>query len=149
MDIYQAIKKDHDEVKHMLEEQIEEAKSGSGQDMMEKIVSELSAHMEGEEKVFYPRLEEDEDAREKILEAYEEHHVAKQVLKELGHKAKDDERWIAKLTVMKEIIEHHVEEEEKSVFKMAKQLLGKDDAREIGEEFENEKKRLMERSRKK
>ncbi len=49
MDIYQAIKKDHDEVKHMLEEQIEEAKSGSGQDMMEKIVSELSAREIGEE----------------------------------------------------------------------------------------------------
>lgn len=149
MDIYQILKKDHEEVKELIEEQIESHHSGSGSDLMAKIASELLAHMEGEEKTLYPRLEQDEETREKILESYEEHHVTKEVLKELGKSSKNDDRWLAKLTVMKELVDHHVEEEEKHVFKAAKKILDKEEAQEIAEQFMDEKKRVMEKSKKK
>lgn len=151
MDIYQVLKKDHEEVRDLIEEQIESHKSGSGSgaDLMAKIASELSAHMESEEKILYPRLEEDEGAREKILESYEEHHVAKEVLKELGKTSKSDDRWLAKLKVMKELVDHHVEEEEKHVFKAARKFLNKEAAQEIAEKFMDEKKHILEKSKRK
>lgn len=151
MDIYQVLKKDHEEVRDLIEEQIESHKSGSGSgaDLMAKIASELSAHMESEEKILYSRLEEDEGAREKILESYEEHHVAKEVLKELGKTSKSDDRWLAKLKVMKELVDHHVEEEEKHVFKAARKFLNKEAAQEIAEKFMDEKKHILEKSKRK
>lgn len=151
MDIYQVLKKDHEEVKDLIEEQIESHKSGSGSgsDLTAKIISELSAHMESEEKVFYPRLEEDEEAREKILESYEEHHVAKGVLKELGKTSKSDERLQAKLKVMKELVDHHIEEEEKHVFKAARKFLNKEESQKIAEKFMDEKKHILEKSKRK
>jgi hypothetical protein len=56
------------------------------------------------------------------LEAYEEHAVVKLVLAELPGVDPEDERFDAKMTVLSELIEHHVEEEEDEMFKIAKKL---------------------------
>ncbi len=75
--------------------------------------------MRGEEKIFYPRPEQEEKTRGKILESHEEYHVAKEVSKELGSTSTAEERWPSKLAVMNEITGHHLEEEQKNVFKPA------------------------------
>lgn len=143
MNIYQILKKEHQDVKGLFEKALMSHEKGKGEDILSELKSELSEHMDSEEKIFYPRLENEEDAREKTLEAYEEHHVTKQVMQELLKMSSSDERWMAKLAVMKELVTHHVDEEEKSVFKSAKSILDKKEAQEIGDQYKEEKDRLM------
>jgi len=142
MDIFQILKKEHEQVKNLMN-QAQSKKEGRTGDLMNQIHKELMIHMQGEEKLFYPTLEEDDSSREKALEAYEEHHVAKGVLKELQKMPQSDERWMAKLAVLKEIVEHHVQEEEKELFKMARGVFDKEEVKEIGKKYLEEKERMM------
>jgi hemerythrin-like domain-containing protein len=62
---------------------------------------------------------------------------------ELADVAYDDEHWAAKFTVMKENVEHHIEEEEGEMFKLARQALESDELEELGERMESMKKELQ------
>ena len=96
--------------------------------------------MKGEEKLFYPRLLQDVDhAMLNAYEAIEEHNAAKTLLKELENATFKDIRWDAKLLVLKEMIEHHIKDEEGKVFKDAKKLLSDDELDEIQTRFEEMK----------
>jgi len=57
-----------------------------------------------------------------VLEAYEEHHVVKLVLAELPEVDPEGERFEAKMTVLEQLVEHHVDEEEDEMFKLADKL---------------------------
>jgi hypothetical protein len=70
-----------------------------------------------------------------ILEAFEEHHVVDLVLAELPQIDPEDERFHAKMTVLHELVDHHVKEEEKEMFKLA-QKLGRTELAELGERME-------------
>ena len=85
-----------------------------------------------EEKVLYPVLKSHAEARDIVLEGYQEHHVADIVLKELQRMPPSDERWGAKLKVLKENIEHHIEEEEGEMFKTARAVLSRNQLQELG-----------------
>ena len=98
----------------------------------------LDLHTRLEEHFFYPAFRAaagSKRAEEMVLEAYEEHHVVKLVLAELPRVNPDDERFEAKMTVLAELVEHHVEEEEKEMFKLA-QKLGKTELAELGRQME-------------
>jgi hypothetical protein len=96
------------------------------------ITRELTAHELIEEKVLYPELKSHAEARDIVLEGYQEHHVADVVLKELQRLPPSDERWGAKLKVLKENIEHHIEEEEGEMFKTARTVLSRKQLQELG-----------------
>jgi len=86
-------------------------------DLVEKIIEELSIHAAIEEQVFYPAVRDAmPDAREEVLEALEEHHVVKWTLSELDGMDPTDERFTAKVTVLTDLVRHHVEEEEGELF---------------------------------
>ncbi len=97
--------------------------------------------MKAEEKIFYSKLMDDEH-KEDILEGYEEHHASEMVLKELEKTSVDDERWPAKLKVLKEMIEHHIKEEESKILKIAQSSLDKNQLQQLGEKFDSSKEEL-------
>lgn len=109
--------------------------------MRRQLLNEISRGLEGhtliEEEIFYPAVRglETRKAEEMILEAYEEHHVVKLVLAELPRVNPEDERFEAKMTVLSELIQHHVDEEEKEMFKLA-QKLGRNELESLGEQME-------------
>lgn len=145
MDVFKLLKQDHDEVAKLFEKLSE---TGDGavktrEKMFKQLARELAVHTQLEEEIFYPRLREEESLRESINEGIEEHHVADQLLEELSGLAVNDEQWDAKLAVLKEMIEHHVEEEEKELFPKAAKLIDKDEAAEMGRTIEEEKKEMM------
>jgi len=146
MDIYQILKQEHDEVQDMLDQQIEGKKSGKAQDLKE-IQQQLSIHLSGEEKLLYPLLTKSEESKEDAFEAFEEHHVAKLTLNELMKMSPGDERWLAKLKVLKELIDHHVEEEERNLFKVAKKVISNEQAKEIGQKYQQEKEKQLGKSK--
>jgi iron-sulfur cluster repair protein YtfE (RIC family) len=145
MDVFKLLKQDHAAVAELfkkLEETTERAVK-TREKTFKELAKELTVHTKLEEEIFYPRLREEESLRELINEAYEEHHMADQLLEELAALATDDEQWEAKLTVLKEVIEHHVEEEEKELFPKAAKVVEKDEAAEMGQTIAEEKKGMM------
>src|SRR5581483_10770948 len=117
------LKRQHRDVKKLFRE----AKKASPRErrrVLDEIASQLEAHMKIEEESFYPAVREigTKKAEEMVPEAYEEHHVVALVIGELPQVDPNDERFEAKMTVLEELVEHHVEEEEKEMFKLAEML---------------------------
>ena len=130
------LKKQHREVKTLFGK-ANKSSPGERRRVVDEIAEKLTAHMRIEEEIFYPAVRElaTKKTNEMIPEAYEEHHVVKLVLEELPEVDLEDERFEAKMTVLEELIEHHVEEEEKEMFKVAEKL-GDERLRALGVEME-------------
>ena len=145
MDAMELLKNDHEQVKKILEEIDSTTEKGvkTREELFTKFKSEMTVHERIEEEIFYPRLTEQAKTKEIALEGFEEHHVVDMVMAELDDVPFDDETWGAKFTVMKENIEHHVEEEEGEMFKLARQALESDELEELGARMEARKKELQ------
>jgi hypothetical protein len=139
------LKEDHDKVKKMLTELDSTTERGvnTRAELFAKVKHELEIHEAIEEEIFYPALKEHPKAKEIVLEGYEEHNVVDMVMHEIDGLPYEDETWGAKLTVMKENVEHHIEEEEGEMFKQARQVFDKDELEELGERMSARKKDLM------
>ena len=114
------------------------------QTLFDTIKSELLVHMDIEETIFYPTVKAtpSEELKDEIREADEEHHVAKLLIAEISKMKPEDEQFDAKVTVLKENIEHHVREEEGEMFPNVKKRLGKERLEQLGEEMEDRKESL-------
>ena len=112
-------------------------------EIIARLTRELKAHELIEEKVLYPALKPHARARDIVLEGYQEHHVADVVLKELRRMRTSDERWGAKFKVLKENIEHHIEEEEGDMFKTARKVFTRDELVEFRTEMSELKARSL------
>ena len=111
------------------------------QDLVEKIVEELSIHAAIEEQVLYPAAREAvPDATDDVLEALEEHHIVKWVLSELDGMEPTDERFTAKVTVLIENVRHHVEEEEGELFPELRKGMKRKELEELAHAMEQAKK---------
>ncbi len=134
MDAFELLKSDHEKVAGIMEkiDGTTERALKTREELFTQLKTELDIHAEIEEKIFYPVLEKAEESRDITLEAFEEHRLVKQLLNELAAEAKDDETWTAKFTVLKEQVEHHVEEEEGELFKKARKVLSKEEIEELG-----------------
>lgn len=142
MNAFTLLKEDHEKVAGILEKidgTTERAAKGR-EELFTQLKNELDVHTRIEEEILYPTLEEYEETRAISLEAYEEHAVVKQLLEELAAGPKDDEQWTAKFTVLKENIEHHVEEEEGDMFKKARKVLSEDEIENLGDRLQEAKR---------
>jgi hemerythrin-like domain-containing protein len=145
MDAIKLLKDDHDRVKKILEQLDSTTERGvkTREELFAKVKQELTVHEAIEEEIFYPALKDHPKAKELVLEAYEEHHIVDTVIAEITQVPYDDERWGAKLTVMKENVEHHIEEEEDQMFKQARQVFGSDELEELGSRMQSRKDELL------
>ena len=134
MDAIALLKADHDKVKKLLadgEETTERAEK-TRNELFDTLKSEMLIHERIEEEIFYPALKEHPKAKDIVLEGYEEHHVVDEIMGELEATDVTDETWGAKFKVMKENIEHHIEEEEGEMFKQARQVFDADELEKLG-----------------
>jgi len=137
MNATELLKKQHREVKALFAE-AKKVEPAERRRVLDEITEKLQAHMTIEEDIFYPAVREigTKKTDEIVPEAYEEHHVVKLVLDELPDVDLDAESFEAKVTVLDELIEHHVEEEESEMFKVARKL-GTERLAELGSEMES------------
>lgn len=144
MDALSLLKDDHDRVKKMLEEldATTERATKTRTEMLAKLKQELTIHEAIEEEILYPALKEHAEAKEIVLEAYEEHDVVDTIMTEIEQTPVEDERWGAKLTVMKENLEHHIDEEEGEMFKQARRIFDEDALATLGEQMAARKETL-------
>lgn len=145
MDALELMKSDHAAVKKLLErgDKTTEQATKTRQELFDTIKTELGAHEAMEEEIFYPALKEHPKAKDIVLEAYEEHHVVNTVMGELERTPVDDETWGAKFTVMKENLEHHIEEEEGEMFKQARSVFDRDELQELGQRMQARKEQVL------
>lgn len=155
MDIFDVLTSDHEKVKKILEqmEQTSTRAAKRRETLLEHLNEKgsqvrnyalgdpnLLPHMYAEEQFFYQILLDESSEKEVAYQALEEHRAAKAVLMDLADAPSDDPRWSARLKVLKELVEHHIEEEETTVFDLARSLLDEHRATDVGHRFKELKK---------
>ncbi len=145
MNAFELLKQDHKKVSGIFEklDPTTERAIKTREELFTQLKQELDVHAEVEEQIFYPAIKEAEETREITFEAIEEHNVVKQLLSELDAEPKDTEEWTAKLTVLKENVEHHVEEEETEMFPKAKKVLSDEQVEQLGTQMQEAKTKLQ------
>jgi hemerythrin-like domain-containing protein len=149
MDAFELLKADHEKVSEIfskLEETTEQAVK-TREDLFARLSEELTIHALIEETLLYPVLRREAETREITIEGLEEHHVMKLLLRELAEMKPGTEQWTAKIKVLKENVEHHVEEEEGEMFVEARKVLSDDQIKEIGLELQEGKTAAREQAR--
>ena len=134
LDAIALLEKDHRRFEDLLkqgQDTTERAVKGRTE-LLNTLTALLNAHELIEEKVLYPALKAHPEAKDIVLEGYQEHHVADLIVNELQTLPKDDEKWGAKFKVLKESIEHHIKEEEGEMFRTARGLFSRDDLQQMG-----------------
>ena len=144
MNAISLLEEDHRKMKKLLSELESTTERGvkTREELFTTVKDELTVHETIEEEIFYPALKEHPKTKEITLEAYEEHHVVDMVMAEIEGVAYDDEKWGAKFKVMKENIEHHIEEEENEMFKQARQAFEESELEALGERMKARKDEL-------
>ena len=100
--------------------------------LLDTLTAALDVHELIEERILYPALKPHAETRDIVLEGFQEHHVADILVKELHQVAKDDEQWGAKFKVLQESLEHHIKEEEGTMFPGARRVLSAEELQELG-----------------
>jgi hemerythrin superfamily protein len=103
------------------------------QELVTRISRELAIHTFIEEQILYPRVREaGRKIEDEVLEGLEEHHLIKSTLAELAALSPDHERFDAKVQVLKEQVEHHVEEEESDMFPRIRRAFDEKELKDLG-----------------
>jgi len=132
------LKSDHATVKRLLRELNETSERATKQreSLVAQIEREVKMHAQVEEEVFYPAFKaatKGTDAEDMFYEAAEEHHIVDMVLPALKSANPKSKEFTAKASVLKELLEHHIKEEEGEMFPKARQIFSDDQLRELGD----------------
>ena len=137
---------DHARVKKLFKEYDRMAKAEADesdrQELANTICAELTAHATAEEEIFYPAAREALDEADLIDEAEVEHASAKELIAQIQASSPDDELFDAKVKVLGEYINHHVQEEEGEIFPKVRKA--KLETVELGEQIAARKAEIME-----
>ena len=136
---------DHEQVNQLFEEFKELKEEGSNEEksaVVEQICNALTVHTQLEEEIFYPAVRKAIEAADLMDEALVEHAGAKELIAQLREMDPEDDLYDAKVTVLGEQIDHHVEEEEGEMFPKAKKA--KVDTAELGAKIAKRKAALLE-----
>jgi len=141
------LKEDHKKVRGLLAQLDKTTERGADRrrKLLGQIEAEVKVHTTIEEEIFYAAYRDavrKKDDRELYQEALEEHHVVDLVLPELKDADPAGEVFGAKAKVLKELIEHHAEEEEKEMFPKARKALGAAELRDLGSRMASRKRSL-------
>jgi hemerythrin-like domain-containing protein len=141
------LKTDHQKVQDLLEQlagTTERAKKTRAE-LLQKIESELSVHTRLEEEIFYPAFRETDgkEHRKMYFEATEEHRaVEKLVLPDLKDTDPATDEFAGRVKVLKELLQHHISDEENEMFPEAEETLGSEQLEELGRRMEERRKEL-------
>ena len=145
-DAVELLKADHRKVEALFE-RAKANEDGNNATTFGKIKEELDLHTHVEETIFYPHLlnNGDKELKKIVREGLEEHGQVKDLLVELTGLSGDSATFRAKLTVLMENVEHHVEEEEGEMFKMVRDQIPEETLERLGSLMEAEKAKVRKR----
>jgi hemerythrin superfamily protein len=148
MNAIQLLKEDHKKVRKLLSELADTTPRGvkTRTELLAQIATELRVHTKIEEEIFYPALKaaaKTQEDQAMYFEALEEHRAAGElVLPDLENTDPGSDRFSGRAKVLKELIEHHADEEEKEMFPRARELMDKAQLEQLGERMAQRKAEL-------
>lgn len=140
MNAIELLKDDHNKVSRLFQK-VKATEEGEHKDLFEQIKQELEIHTHIEETIFYPRMREEKELEDIVLEGIEEHHQVKIFLRELSALTEDSEKFEPKLKVLMEDVTHHVQEEEGEMFPKIQKMFDESSLEELGSQMEAEKQK--------
>jgi hemerythrin superfamily protein len=121
MSILETLQTDHRQVKELLKTILSTADAKKRSDLFKQFRTELTAHSRAEEKVLYRGMEKSEEGKDDALEGAVEHEVVDRLMEDLSRsRSIGSDKWTARCTVLQELLEHHIDEEEGEFFKIAR-----------------------------
>lgn len=131
------LKQDHKTVNELLKQIFDSTEDIKEKEkLFDEVIFLIKTHKLLEEKYFYPILKQHEKIKMLTLEAYEEHALVDELLKKLEKEDCNTDEWCAKFKIMKELIEHHVKEEENDIFPLVKKHISDEQLHEMGEKMQ-------------
>lgn len=150
MNAIDLLKADHEKVRGLFEQLTKTTKRAekTRAELLEKIRLELDVHTQIEEEIFYPAFKEavgESEDEVMVFEALEEHRAAGElVLPDLLETDLTSDRFTGRAKVLKELVEHHADEEEKEMFKVARKVFSREQLDELGQQMALRKRELLE-----
>jgi hemerythrin-like domain-containing protein len=145
-EFFEQIRREHGEIKSIIGRLRENRSIAFGrekEELLSELINILLPHMKGEEVAMYPYLRINDRLSEMSFRASEEHHIARVVLAELQETPMNDVRWLAKLIVLQNLIEQHIEMEETLVFQAMQENLNDEQIKRISEQYTETKERYL------
>lgn len=135
MDALNFLKHQHREVEALFKKATSAKEASERQTYFKQIDHSLRVHSAIEEELFYPevrRRAEKSEERLEVAEAFEEHALVKTTIEGLESLDPSHQQYEAKLNVLQQLVQHHVDEEEGTMFKIAHHLFTKEELEELG-----------------
>ncbi len=150
MNVLQEIKKEHQEFRNLILK-IEKAKGDKKVSLFHDFYSKIKGHHEAEEHVVFKDVKQksDEEGKSVVLEMIEEHSLITYQFSLLERTSIDNETWDAKFSVLKEILTHHLDEEEDEFFNQAKKVLTEQEIKDKYAPFEDTQEKYQKDQEKK
>ncbi|QMT59816.1 hemerythrin domain-containing protein [Legionella sp. PC997] len=143
MDIYEYLKMDHDHVAHLFDQFKESELPARRKQIMSLIAQELLIHAHSEQETFYEALKQYDLTKEDATHGKKEHKEIENQIKLILHSKEYGSPWVNQVNKLKKIVEHHVDEEEGTIFENARKVLSKEEAYEIKERMHYVKQHLL------
>jgi len=141
------LREDHEKVRELLSQLSSTTNRAAKKrsDLLQKVKKELLIHTQIEEEIFYPAFRDSQadESKKLFYEAKEEHRAVDElVLPDVENTEPASEEFAGRIKVLKDMIEHHAEEEEQEIFPKAKKALSKEELEELGERMAERKQEL-------
>lgn len=149
MDATKLLKEDHEKVRKALADLVKTTgrDTGKREELLGEIALDLEVHTRIEEEIFYPAFKKacgDEDDDKLYFEALEEHRaVGDLVLPDLQNTPTGSEKFGGRAKVLKELVDHHADEEEDVMFKRARKVFSSEQLDELGAQLAERKEELV------
>ena len=149
MDAIELLKQDHEKVRKLLGQLADTTNRAvkTRSELLEEIGTELRVHTQIEEEIFYPAFKEagkKSEDHKLYFEALEEHRAAGElVLPDLEKTDVESDAFGGRAKVLKELVEHHADEEEEEMFPRARELMDKAQLKALGEQMKERKEALL------
>lgn len=146
IDAITLLKTDHKKVRALLETLDSTDAPARRTKLLAQIELEVKAHARVEEEVFYPAFRkkaEDSDQRQMFFEAKEEHGLVDIMLPKVKAARPESDEFGARAKVLKDLILHHAKEEEKEMFKAARELFDRDELKSLGDQMQRRKREIL------
>ena len=142
------LKQDHDKVRGLLKKLTDSSNGAekTRENLLEQIQNELKIHTQLEEEIFYPAFRDAKgtDHGELYYEALEEHHIVEDlVIPDVGDADTGSDEFAGRAKVLRELVEHHAEDEEEEMFAKARKAFSKDELEDLGKRMETRKQELQ------
>ena len=139
MNIFEALKEDHDLQRKLVDELIEtHGDTDKRDELFKKIKTELHAHAAAEERFFYIPLMKHDATIEQSRHSVAEHHEIDEMIEKLEETDYSSAGWLVEAKHLQHRVHHHLDEEEEEVFLASEKVLTDDQTTELGSEYQRE-----------